>query len=124
MLFSEEEAGLVSLMPIKPFTARKAARIWKKSLTETRNILDELAGRAILVDIVHEDETTYALPPPMAGFFEFSLMRLRDDIDQKLLSELYATDPARYLDRAVATLREGKERWARRRPPRSLISSS
>jgi hypothetical protein len=32
MLFSEEEAGLVSLMPIKPFTAEKASRIWKKSL--------------------------------------------------------------------------------------------
>jgi hypothetical protein len=43
MLFSEEEAGLVSLMPIKPFTAKKASRIWKKSLTETQNILDELA---------------------------------------------------------------------------------
>ena len=43
MLFSEEEAGLVSLMPIKPFTAEKASRIWKKTLAETRNILDDLA---------------------------------------------------------------------------------
>ena len=25
----------------------------------------------------------------MAGFFEFSMMRVRDDIDQKLLSELF-----------------------------------
>ena len=25
----------------------------------------------------------------MAGFFEFSLMRVRDDIDQKVLSELF-----------------------------------
>jgi hypothetical protein len=25
----------------------------------------------------------------MAGFFEFSLMRIRSDIDQKLLSELF-----------------------------------
>ena len=89
MLFSEEEAGLVSLMPIKPFTAKKAARIWKKNLLETQNILDELAGRAILVDIEQEGETVYALPPPMAGFFEFSLMRVRDDIDQKALSELF-----------------------------------
>jgi formate hydrogenlyase subunit 6/NADH:ubiquinone oxidoreductase subunit I len=32
---------------------------------------------------------TYTLPPPMAGFFEFSLMRTRHDIDQKLLAELY-----------------------------------
>mgnify|MGYP000682883424 CR=1 FL=1 len=89
MLFSEEEASLVSLMPIKPFTAKKAARIWKKSLLETQKILDELARRAILVDIERDGEPVYALPPPMAGFFEFSLMRVRDDIDQKVLSELF-----------------------------------
>ena len=89
MLFSEEEAGLVSLMPIKPFTAKKASRIWKKNLTETQNILDALADRAILVDFEQNGETVYALPPPMAGFFEFSLMRVRDDIDQKVLSELF-----------------------------------
>ena len=89
MLFSEEEAGLVSLMPIKPFTAKKASRIWKKNLTETQKILDELAGRAILIDIEQDGESLYALPPPMAGFFEFSLMRVRDDIDQKVLSELF-----------------------------------
>ena len=29
ILFSEKEAGLVSRMPIKPFTAKKASRIWK-----------------------------------------------------------------------------------------------
>jgi ferredoxin len=29
------------------------------------------------------------LPPPMVGFFEFALMRTRDDLNQKLLSELY-----------------------------------
>ena len=89
MLFSEEEAGLVSLMPIKPFTTKKASRIWKKNLSETQKILDELAGRAILVDIEQDGETTYVLPPPMAGFFEFSLMRVRDDIDQKILGELF-----------------------------------
>ena len=89
MLFSEEEAGLVSLMPIKPFTAKKASDIWKKAPAETQNILDELAGRGILVDIEQNGEPVYALPPPMAGFFEFSLMRVRDDIDQKVLSELF-----------------------------------
>jgi hypothetical protein len=90
MLFSEEEAGLVSLMPIKPFTAKKASRIWKKNLTETQKILDELANRAILVDFEQNGETVYALPPPMAGFFEFSLMRVRDDIDQEdFIRELF-----------------------------------
>ena len=89
MLFSEKEAKLVSLMPIKPFTAKKASRIWKIDLFSTQKILDTLAGRAILVDIEQNGETVYTLPPPMAGFFEFSMMRIRDDIDQKLLAELF-----------------------------------
>jgi ferredoxin len=89
LLFSEEEAGLVALLPIKPFTAKKAARIWKIKEAEARKTLDKLAGRAILVDIAQNGEVLYCLPPPMAGFFEFSMMRLRDDIDQKLLAELF-----------------------------------
>ncbi len=89
ILFSEKEAELVSKLSIRPFTAKKASLIWKMDLTSTRKILDDLAGRAILVDINLNGETEYALPPPMAGFFEFSLMRVRNDIDQKVLSELF-----------------------------------
>ena len=89
LLFSESEAHLVSLLPIKPFTADKAAKIWKMSLSKAEKILDQLASRAILVDIDQDGKTHYALPPPMAGFFEFSMMRVRHDIDQKVLSELF-----------------------------------
>ena len=89
VLFTEKEAGLVALLPIKPFTAEKAATIWKTDLTSTRNILETLAGKALLVDMEQNGQQEYALPPPMAGFFEFSLMRVRSDIDQKALSELF-----------------------------------
>ena len=89
MLFNEKEAGLISLLPIKPFTAKKASIIWKMDMVSTRNILDVLSERAILVDVELDGEMVYSLPPPMAGFFEFSLMRIRDDIDQKVLSELF-----------------------------------
>jgi len=89
VLFSEREASLVSLLPIKPFTDRKAAGIWKMPLAEARKILGELADRGILIDSERKDGVIYALPPPMAGFFEFSLMRIRNDIDQKALAELY-----------------------------------
>jgi ferredoxin len=89
ILFSEREAQLVSLLPIKPFTAEKASQVWKMDLTETRKVLDELSSRAILVDVEWNGKTTYTLPPPMAGFFEFSMMRLRGDIDQKVLGELF-----------------------------------
>lgn len=89
MLFSEREAALVALLPIKPFTASKAAAAWKMSVAAARKTLDRLADKALLLDLEEDGETTYVLPPPMAGFFEFSLMRVRDDIDQKVLSELF-----------------------------------
>ena len=89
VLFSEKEAGLVALLPIKPFTAEKAASIWKVPVIEAEKVLEGLAGRAILLDTETAAGRTYLLPPPMAGFFEFSLMRLRGDIDQRALSELF-----------------------------------
>jgi ferredoxin len=42
-----------------------------------------------LLDTETDGKTYYTLPPPMAGFFEFSMMRIRTDVDQKLLSELF-----------------------------------
>jgi ferredoxin len=89
ILFSEREAELVSSLPIKPFTARKAAAIWKIRETEAGRILNELADRGLLIDSCENSEVLYSMPPPMAGFFEFSLMRYRNDIDQKALSELF-----------------------------------
>ncbi len=89
ILFSEDEAQLVAMLPIKPFSAADAAKIWKVSHSQARQTLEKLAGRAILVDADFEGTTKYTLPPPMAGFFEFSIMRTRGDIDQKLLSELF-----------------------------------
>ena len=89
ILFSEREAGLAAQLPIKPFTAVDAGRIWKMDLAEARKVLDGLADRAILLDAEQHGETVYTLPPPMAGFFEFSMMRVRDDVDQQLLAELY-----------------------------------
>lgn len=89
LLFSEKEAALVALLPIKPFNIAQAARAWDRSLSETQTILDGLASRAILLDAEINGEMVYTLPPPMAGFFEFSMMRLRADVDQKILSELF-----------------------------------
>lgn len=89
ILMTEKEAGLMAQLPIKPFRAKQAAEIWKLPENEALKVLDELAERAILVDIEQNGEQIYAVPPPMAGFFEFSLMRVREDIDQKTLSELF-----------------------------------
>ncbi len=88
VLFDRREAELVSQLPIRPFTATRAAGVWHMTEHEARKILDQLAGRALLVDFEVNGGMRYVLPPPMAGFFEFSMMRIREDIDQRLLAEL------------------------------------
>ncbi len=87
LLFSPQEAELVSKLPLRVFTARRAARAWGMDVTAARRKLNLLCRKALLVDIEQNGRMTYCLPPPMAGFFEFSLMRRRTDIDQKALAE-------------------------------------
>ena len=90
ILFTPSEALLVSQLPVKPFSVDQAARNWKKSPAESQKILNNLASRALLLDNEQPDGSfLYVLPPPMAGFFEFTLMRVRSDIDQQALSENY-----------------------------------
>jgi ferredoxin len=88
ILFSPEEARLVALLPIRVFQAEHAARAWKMPLAAARKKLDDLSRKALLVDIEQAGSTYYCLPPPMTGFFEFSMMRVRNDIDQKALARL------------------------------------
>ena len=88
-VYSEDEARRVALLPIKPFKAATAASVWKLPLAEARSILDRLADRGILIDVIQDGESVYSLPPPMAGFFEFSMMRVRTDVDQRVLAELF-----------------------------------
>ena len=66
VLFSENEARLVANLPIKPFKAEAAARIWNMDLLETRKVLDTLAGRALLVDVEQNGESCllYTSPSP------------------------------------------------------------
>ena len=89
ILFDKKEAELVAQLPIKPFSAEKAAKIWGMKIGEATKVLDKLSSKAILLDVEHDGKRTFIMPPPMAGFIEFSMMRTRGDIDQKLLAELY-----------------------------------
>ena len=89
VLYTEKEAKWVSLLPVRPFTVKKAARIWQTSEYKAEKLLDHLCEKALLVDSWHHGERKFVMPPPMAGFIEFALMRTRGDIDQKVLSELY-----------------------------------
>jgi ferredoxin len=89
LLFSQREAGLVARLPVRPFTLETAARAWNATTAEARKTLDALASRALLLDSERDGVRRWVLPPPMAGFFEFSMMRVRSDVDQEQLAELF-----------------------------------
>jgi ferredoxin len=89
VLFTRDEAALVALLPIKPFNVAAAVQVWKKPAAESQKILEALASRGMLLDMELRGEQIFVLPPPMAGFFEFSMMRIGNGYDQKLLAELF-----------------------------------
>ena len=68
ILFNEKEAGLVAALPIKPFTAKKAALIWRLPEAKARNFLENLADKGLLVDMAHGKDILYALPRPWPDF--------------------------------------------------------
>lgn len=90
MMFTEEEAALVAKLPIKSFNIKDASAIWKLDEVTTAKILENLASKALILDLESEKdgEQKYMMAPPMAGFFEFALMRTGGHLDQKLLSKL------------------------------------
>ena len=89
IIFSSEEAELVSKLPIRPFTIKKASKRWEKDQEETEKILNSLADKGVILDIESDGKRQFILAPTMAGFFEFSIMRTDGKFDRKLLSELF-----------------------------------
>ena len=89
VFFTEKEADLAAMLPIRPFTAKKAAGIWGVTEATAEKTLDHLCEKGLMVDSLYEGTRQFVLPPPMIGFFEFALMRTRGDIDQRYLSELF-----------------------------------
>ena len=89
VLYTEKEAKWVAMLPVRPFTLKKAAKIWGTTEAKAEKLLDRLCNKALMVDSEYKGQRQFVMPPPMAGFIEFALMRTRGDIDQKYLSELY-----------------------------------
>ncbi len=89
LLFTEEEARIASRMPMAPATAGKIARRTGIEKDKVEKILTEMSFKGSMMDFHHQrsGKTFYMLPPTVVGFFEFSLMRRREDLPQKELAE-------------------------------------
>ncbi len=89
ILYSEEEAHIASHMPMKPARLEEISKKLKLPPEKLKSRLDRMAEKGLVVDFQRGDRHYYVLNPTVVGFFEFSLMRVREDFDQKRLAELY-----------------------------------
>ncbi len=89
ILCSPEEAELASRLPVMPTGLDGIAHRLNLTPDALKPRLDTLCDRGLVVDLVHPEtgETKYVLAPPMAGFFEFSMMRAKDSIPKKRMAE-------------------------------------
>jgi Pyruvate/2-oxoacid:ferredoxin oxidoreductase delta subunit len=89
ILYTPEEADLASRIPVAPTGLDGIARRLNLAPAALKPRLDALCDRGLVLDLVHPKtgDTKYVLAPPMAGFFEFSMMRANDSIPKKRMAE-------------------------------------
>jgi Pyruvate/2-oxoacid:ferredoxin oxidoreductase delta subunit len=89
ILFSPEDAALAARLPTRPATLEQIAARVGAPAAELLPRLDALCDRGVVMDIPdpRKGKPRYLLAPPVVGFFEFSLMRARDGIPKKRMSE-------------------------------------
>lgn len=88
-LYTESEAMVGSKFPLVPLTADKIAEITGIKPAELASTLNSMAGKGLLLDLPRRDEVYYMLAPVVIGFFEYTFMRVRDDLNLKDLAELF-----------------------------------
>ena len=88
-LFTDEECKIAAAMPFSLASARTIAAAAGVDTKRAEQVLTTLAQKGLVVDIPREGRSTYYfLNPTVIGFFEFTMMRVRNNLDQKKIAKL------------------------------------
>ncbi len=105
LLFSEEEASIASRMPYGFSSTGRLSRVLKEPAETLEPKLNTMADKGLLFDLSRKGRSYWYLNPLVIGFFEFTMMRVRTDVDQKTVAhkmwEYMFEDPAMGLMRDV-----------------------
>jgi ferredoxin len=88
-LYTESEALVGSKFPLLPMPLAKIAGLTGFEGQELQEILEGMANKGLLLDLQRRDSTYYMLAPMVVGFFEYTFMRIRDNVDMKELAHLF-----------------------------------
>jgi ferredoxin len=88
-VYSEEDAALAAKLRFRFESAGTIARRAGLSREDAVARLADMADRGLVLDVQVGRRQAYMLTPTVVGFFEFSMMRVRDDLDQAALARLF-----------------------------------
>ena len=102
MLYTEDEARTAARMPWSPISAGRLAASLDEPADTVRSRLETMCEKGLVFDFINPDtgKARYVLAPAVVGFFEFTMMRVRDDIDQPAMAK--ALHAYMFEDRAFA----------------------
>jgi ferredoxin len=89
MLFSPEDAELAGHLPHNLASLDTLSKNLKIPGDELSAKLTDMAHRGVVLDMEHEGQRYYMLPPVVIGLFEFTFMRMRPDMPMKELALLF-----------------------------------
>jgi formate hydrogenlyase subunit 6/NADH:ubiquinone oxidoreductase subunit I len=90
IMYTPEEAAIGAKLPVLPSSLRRVAKQVGMSEEELEPKLNAMADKGLVMDLVSptSGKTRWMLAPPVIGFFEFSLMRVKDEnIDQAAMAK-------------------------------------
>ena len=88
-LYTPEEAELVVKMPYGLSTAAQIEETTRLDKHIVYSNLESLARKGLVMDLWIKDQYYYMPSPIAVGFFEFTMMRSRDDLDAKKWARLF-----------------------------------
>ncbi|MEN6460524.1 MAG: 4Fe-4S binding protein [Syntrophomonas sp.] len=88
-LYSQSEALVGSKFPLVPMKIEQIADIVGISSQQLRPLLDNMADKGLVMDFPRRETSYYMLAPMVIGFFEYTFMRARDEVNMRDLAELF-----------------------------------
>jgi ferredoxin len=91
LVYSPEEAAVARRVPSIPAKLTDIAKKLDMPMDKLDEILTNMSRRGAMLDMEYNGEKHFMLPPVVIGFFEYTFMRAREDVQMKELAELFDT---------------------------------
>ena len=88
-LYTPAEAEFIVRMPYRPSSAQRIGPLVGMAEPRLSAMLHDLCHKGLVCDMWEGDEYLYMISPFVIGFFEFSMMRTKGDLEPRKWAELF-----------------------------------